>query len=389
MNQNSFNQNYLLNMNKPSAFQTQYPLSQKKFWKKIIPSFIFWFIISVGLAIFQIIFVTQLFGASDLIDMANFINISLLVFYSVVVVSFVIYIFYIKAYIKRYYYDCGDQFVTIKKGVFAPTEIHVQYQKIQDVYVDQDLWDRIMGLYDVHIASATVTSGIEAHIDGVNVDVAENLKNIILEKIHGGNNPPSIQASSGQPQSQQSSSVQFAQKISSDTYPIDGAWVVSMLGSSLFSGIIWSLIIIGCSLGNVDYHSTSIFLILFLSLLLIIFFFRLVYLLIWKKNYYFEFMPEYILLRTGVISKSENHLPYKSIQNVLNKQSILNRILGLSTVIIQNAAQQMVSSRGQAIGQGSAISLVWQPKDKAEELSNMLNEIVTKANAQNSNSMGL
>ena len=36
-----------------------------------------------------------------------------------------------------------------------------------------------------------------------------------------------------------------------------------------------------------------------------------VYLLVWKKNFYFEFMPDYILLRTGVLNKEEKHMPYK------------------------------------------------------------------------------
>ena len=59
-----------------------------------------------------------------------------------------------------------------------PAQIHVQYGKIQDVYVDQDLLDRILGIYDVHISSATYSSGIEAHIDGVDKVGAEGLKNL-------------------------------------------------------------------------------------------------------------------------------------------------------------------------------------------------------------------
>src|SRR6185503_6801296 len=66
------------------------------------------------------------------------------------------------AYIQRYYYSADADFLTIKKGVIMPAEIHVQYRKIQDVYVDQDLTDRIFGIYDVHVASATATSAMEA-----------------------------------------------------------------------------------------------------------------------------------------------------------------------------------------------------------------------------------
>jgi putative membrane protein len=152
---------------------------------------------------------------------------------------------YIKTYIHRYYYDCNDQFVTIKKGVFAPTEIHVQYQKIQDVYVDQDLLDRFMGIYDVHIASATVTSGIEAHIDGVDQPVAESIKNFMLAKIQGGNIPAAGLQNPQGPQTplppqapRPAPRFESAQNISSRTYPISGAWMFSATVGAAFYALI-------------------------------------------------------------------------------------------------------------------------------------------------------
>jgi membrane protein YdbS with pleckstrin-like domain len=367
-------------MNQPSVFQAQYPLSPRKFWKKVISKIFVVLLISLFFSFFAILFPIILYNSQN--GNTGIVPIIVMGFFVVFIIIMALYAWYIKAYIRRYYYDCGDQFITIKKGVFAPTEIHVQYQKIQDVYVDQDLLDRIMGLYDVHIASATVTSGIEAHIDGVNADIAEALKNIILGKIHGASNLPlQPQAPMSQPQSPQPNPVQFSQKISSETYPISGAWIVSMLGSSLFFSLIYSLILLRFLFLISPVYWFFVF--------GFIFFAHVIWQSVWKSNFYFEFTPDYILFRTGVISRSENHLPYKSIQNILNKQSILSRILGLSTVVIQNAAQQMMGSRGQ-VGQGSAISLVWQPKEKAEELNNILNDIVSKINPQNSsNMMGL
>lgn len=61
--------------------------------------------------------------------------------------------------------------------------IRFQHERIQDVYVDQDLLDRIFGLYDVHLSSATVSSGMEAHIDGVEKQAAEDLRNILLQTV--------------------------------------------------------------------------------------------------------------------------------------------------------------------------------------------------------------
>lgn len=299
----------------------------------------------------------------------------LLIIFTILVLLTTIYAIYVKIYIKRYYYDCGDKFITIKKGVFAPTEIHVQYQKIQDVYVDQDILDRIIGLYDVHIASATVTSGIEAHIDGVSYDVSESIKKILLAKIQGTSGlgvqeaPVEIIP--------HPNSVKFNQKISSETYPMGGAWILFSFVLAIGVSLLFSVFLgvgIWVMRGFIDFNILWTF-IIFCSL----FFCSFIGCVIWKNNYYFEFLPDHILFRTGLISIQENHLPYKSIQNVLNKQGVLSRILGLSTLVIENAA-----------GWHSVISLVWQPAAKAQELNDILNDVVIKTNPQNQNyNMGL
>lgn len=90
---------------------------------------------------------------------------------------------YQKCYFRTYAYDLTDDYVIIKKGCFAPKEITVPYEKIQDVYVDQDIFDRMFGLYDVHLSTATITSGLTAHIDGVIESTAGGLKEALLQSI--------------------------------------------------------------------------------------------------------------------------------------------------------------------------------------------------------------
>ncbi|MDO8592328.1 MAG: PH domain-containing protein [bacterium] len=208
--------------NQYSALQQQFPLSPRKFWKKVLPKIPFCLIIAtVGVMLtFFISVVTDDNTFNPFNYIAKPIFFSLILFLA----AFIPYAWYVKIYIKKYYYDAGDNFVTIKKGVFAPTEIHVQYQKIQDVYVDQDILDRLMGIYDVHIASATVTSGIEAHIDGVDARGAEGLKNLLLNKISGTaiNNVATVNN-----HAKDSGSIKFSlnEKISDQTYPISLKWL--------------------------------------------------------------------------------------------------------------------------------------------------------------------
>ncbi|MEM4663189.1 MAG: PH domain-containing protein [Candidatus Diapherotrites archaeon] len=100
-----------------------------------------------------------------------------------IVVIILILFWYQTLYFEKYYYDIREDFLVIKKGVFAPRETVLPYEKIQDVYIDQDIFDRIFNLWDLHVSTATYLSGQEAHIDGVSLENGEAMKKMILEKI--------------------------------------------------------------------------------------------------------------------------------------------------------------------------------------------------------------
>lgn len=86
-------------------------------------------------------------------------------------------------YFRTYYYDFTPEHVIIRKGTIARNEVIFTYDKIQDIYISQDTLDRALGLYDVHLSSATFTSSQLAHIDGVDKNAAEGLKAELLSKI--------------------------------------------------------------------------------------------------------------------------------------------------------------------------------------------------------------
>ena len=81
-------------------------------------------------------------------------------------------------------------------------------------------------------------------------------------------------------------------------------------------------------------------------------------------------MPDYLLLRDGVISREEKHVPYKTIQNVTVSQGIIERMFGLASVSIQNAAaMQMVGTKivssaivipGQTFAQANALADIFR-----------------------------
>ena len=124
-----------------STMKQMFPLSSNKFWKKFIQ----------GNISRVVIFVIALVGglAFQMVSVGYGPNIAAILAFllaGLMVLFMGLSAWYISAYIKSYYYSDDEGFITIRKGVFTPTEIHVQYGRIQDVYVDQDLFDRMFGL---------------------------------------------------------------------------------------------------------------------------------------------------------------------------------------------------------------------------------------------------
>lgn len=94
-------------------------------------------------------------------------------------------------YFKRYFYDIAGKDIVIAKGVLARKEITLPFSRITDVYVDQDILDAAFGLYDVHISTPTEQSGLFAHIDGVDKEGSQQLRRMILDRLHGEPEPVS------------------------------------------------------------------------------------------------------------------------------------------------------------------------------------------------------
>jgi membrane protein YdbS with pleckstrin-like domain len=382
-----------------SPLQQQFPLSPKKYWKKIIPKIIGNLIFCLFLFVMTLAIIGVVDKSLDGYIGGPHTSATLLLLLIPIVVFFIIiafYSWYYKTYIKRYYYAGEEFFITIKKGVFTPSEIHVQWQKIQDVYVDQDIFDRIMGLYDVHIASATVTSGIEAHIDGVDHATAEGLKEFILGKISNngsGNFQNTISSKSPQPKNKFSSSptlsVKLVDEISNVKYPLTKKWFNLKLVSNIMSPFIyWALIglfiIFDIKVKNTYINIDNIFTIIlpiYFMISIISAILQTISLFLWKKNYAFNFTPENIYYSNGVIAISEKNMPYSSIQDVTVQQGFIERLIGLGKVRIANAAQQTVqTSRGRAsifsgiIIQGISI-------EDANKIAAQLNSIVLNKNS--------
>ena len=161
-----------------SKTREQFPLSYKKIMKKTIASTItitILFLVIWGFLAFMLGSIGQ--------EAIVWLGIATFGIFGFLFVVILLTYLYQRWYFAVYFYDLTPDFIQIKKGPITPREITLPYERIQDVYVDQDLLDRIFGLYDVHLSSATVSSGMEAHIDGVEKQAAEGLRSILLETV--------------------------------------------------------------------------------------------------------------------------------------------------------------------------------------------------------------
>ena len=158
-----------------SKTREQFPLSTRKILKKTLLGTIVWVIL---LVIGYIIFV---FVVSDV--SGNLLAVGTIGFLALLFLLLLLVYLYQRWYFAVYFYDFTDDYVVIKKGPITPHEITIPYERIQDVYVDQDIFDRIFGIYDVHLSSATMSSGMQAHIDGVEKVAANCLRAALLQTV--------------------------------------------------------------------------------------------------------------------------------------------------------------------------------------------------------------
>lgn len=162
-----------------SETREKFPLSTKKVLKKTIMASLVWAVL------FLILWAVVIFGFSsrvkdDIYLAKGVITAGIFILLFIIILG--IYL-YQRWYYAVYFYDLNPDFIQIKKGPITPKEITIPYERIQDIYVDQDLLDRIFGLYDVHLSSATISSGMEAHIDGVEKPAADGLRKMLLETV--------------------------------------------------------------------------------------------------------------------------------------------------------------------------------------------------------------
>lgn len=158
-----------------SPTKEQFPLSHKKVIKKTIGASTIWMIV-LGPMYIGCLITFALYSLGPIVSLITTFVTGLL---AIIIIT--LNYLYQKWYFDTYYYDLQQDYIVIRKDPITPREITIPYERIQDVYVDQDLYDRIFGLFDAHLSSATISSGMEAHIDGLEKPAADGIRAALLQ----------------------------------------------------------------------------------------------------------------------------------------------------------------------------------------------------------------
>ncbi len=154
------------------------PLSKRKLIKKTLAGVFQWILIIIALS-----FLWSMWSNFNLQDFTPIINSVFVLSFVLTAIAITVLLAYNYLYDKRYYYDIRMNEIIIRKGVIMKTELSVTYDKVEEVYIDQDLFDKVLGIYDVHLMTAAEHSQDFAHIDGLDENGAQKIKEMILSNV--------------------------------------------------------------------------------------------------------------------------------------------------------------------------------------------------------------
>jgi uncharacterized membrane protein YdbT with pleckstrin-like domain len=122
--------------------------------------------------------------------------------YVILALGFAIFYFIVTALRRaNFHYFIEEKFLTLKQGILSKQQRHIPYGVIQNLFVKQDLFDRIFGLASLTIENASQGAGVLAvpqrrqeiemvgssgnkvSIPGLTKQNAETLKEIVLQKM--------------------------------------------------------------------------------------------------------------------------------------------------------------------------------------------------------------
>ncbi|MBI2451265.1 MAG: PH domain-containing protein [Parcubacteria group bacterium] len=123
--------------------------------------------------------------------------------------------------------------------------------------------------------------------------------------------------------------------ITEKDYPIQGLWIFKPIIGSLLGLIILAPLFWFSRFGTSKNPKISIYI-----LLIIIFsIFHFIVTILRRATFHYSIEGSFLILRQGILSKQQRHIPYGVIQNLFVVQDLFDRIFRLASLTIENASQ--------------------------------------------------
>ncbi|MDO8529550.1 MAG: PH domain-containing protein, partial [bacterium] len=324
------------------------PLSPKKIIKKTLPTIFPTLILFVFLGIIMLVFNKTMgsdLGNNVLTPFSKHLPLILIVLW---ILNSAWIIGYQYLYYKLYYYNFEQEEAEIRKGVIARSTGVVRYGKIQNLYVDQDFWDRILGLYDVHYETAGETSSFYSHVDGLDREnsnkllefLKERIGNPVIDKVDRNN----IQENVSNNQIDDSAILFSRSNILLSKKYLFSSAIFNIGVSILPVGLIFGRFISEAEINGEVMPFSWTYLLL---LMLLIFLVMMIYSWLWFNFFNFELKVKSAHIEKGIISRSSSYIYYNRIQNININQGLVDRLLGICYLNIETAGESGGLSRFQ------------------------------------------
>lgn len=171
--------------------------------------------------------------------------------------------------------------------------------------------------------------------------------------------------------------------ITEKNYPVQGLRVFKSIIGSLLALILSFLIFISYRLDVTSKDSEINF---YLVAIVGFAIFHFIVTILRKANFHYSIEEKFLILKQGILSKQQRHIPYGVIQNLFVKQDLFDRIFRLASLTIENTSQgagALAAPRQQKV---FGLRVETQRRQQVEMLGFSENKVIipglTKANAE-------
>lgn len=129
--------------------------------------------------------------------------------------------------------------------------------------------------------------------------------------------------------------------INEKTYPIQSSWLVKIFLYQVIRTIIMATLLYFYAVFSKELKGMSFIEMSFIEMVAIVGVFQLFVFfvtLLRKINFQYEFGDKNVVLKQGVISKSERQLFYGRIQNISLSQDFIDKFIGIVSLVIETAS---------------------------------------------------